>query len=129
LQLQEHRLITQETHMARLLDRDTLAAKLASQNAPRIVEALPEKYYLDWHLPGALHLPLDELESRATRILPDKDAEVVVYCASASCRNSHEAARRLEVLGYSNVAVYAGGKEDWQAAHLPIERVSSGLAA
>src|SRR5262245_2541729 len=115
--------------MTRFIDRDTLAGKLASPNPPRIVEALPEKYYRDWHLPGALHLPLDELESRAAATLPHRDAEVVVYCASASCRNSDEAARRLELLGYSNVAVYSGGKQDWQAAHLPIERERSGLAA
>lgn len=108
--------------MARFIDRDALAAKLASANPPRVVESLPEKYYRDWHLPGALHLPLDEVESRAARILPDKNAEVVVYCASASCRNSDAAARRLGLLGYNNVAVYAGGKEEWQAAHLPIER-------
>jgi len=115
--------------MTRFIDRDTLTTKLASQNPPRLVEALPEKYYRDWHLPGALHLPLDELEARVARILPDKDTEVVVYCASASCRNSEEGAQRLEVLGYSNVAVYSGGKQDWQAAQLPIERETSGLAA
>jgi rhodanese-related sulfurtransferase len=113
--------------MTRFIDRDALAGKLAGPNPPRVVESLPEKYYRDGHLPGALHLPLDELESRAGRILPDKDAEVVVYCASASCRNSDAAARRLGLLGYSNVAVYAGGKEDWRAAQLPIEREAADL--
>ena len=115
--------------MVRSIDRDALVSKLASHNPPRLVDALPEKYYRDWHLPGALHLPLDELESRAASVLPDKDAEVIVYCASASCRNSDAAARRLGLLGYHNVAVYTGGKQDWQDAGLPIERAEGQLAA
>ena len=114
--------------MVRSIDRDALVARLASENPPRLVEALPEKYYRDWHLPGALHLPLDEVEARAAGFLPDKEAEVVVYCASASCRNSDAVARRLGLLGYGNVAVYPGGKQDWQDAGLPIERDATGLA-
>lgn len=113
--------------MVRSIDRDALLARLASERPLRLVEALPEKYYRDWHLPRALHLPLDELEARAPNVLPDKDAEVVVYCASASCRNSDAAARRLGLLGYGNVAVYPGGKQDWEAAGLPIERGAAGL--
>ena len=115
--------------MVRSIDRDALVTKLASESRPRLVEALPEKYYRDWHLPGALHLPLDDVESSAGSVLPDKDAEVVVYCAGASCRNSDAAARRLVLLGYRNVAVYPGGKQDWQDAGLPIERAAAGLAA
>jgi rhodanese-related sulfurtransferase len=115
--------------LVRTIDRDSLVAKLRSHKPPRLVEALPEKYYRDWHLPGALHLSLDEVESHAASVLPDKDAQVVVYCASASCRNSDAAARRLEVLGYHNVAVYPGGKQDWQNAGLPVERDTNGLAA
>src|SRR5215468_8318009 len=115
--------------MVQSIDRDALVTKLASESPPRLVEALPEKYYLDWHLPGALHLPLDEVESQAASVLPDKDAEVVVYCASTSCRNSDAAARRLVLLGFRNVAVYPGGKRDWQDAGLPIERDATGLAA
>jgi rhodanese-related sulfurtransferase len=114
--------------MIRSIDRDELFAKLASENPPLLVEALPEKYYRDWHLPGALHLPLDEVESRASSVLPRKDAEVVVYCASESCRNSDAAARRLGLLGYRNVAVYRGGKQDWRDAGLLIERAAAGPA-
>jgi rhodanese-related sulfurtransferase len=115
--------------MVRTVDRDSLLAKLGNPTPPRLVEALPEKYYRDWHLPGALHLSLEELESSAARVLPDRDAEIVVYCASASCRNSDAAARRLAELGYRNVAVYSGGKQDWHEAGLPVEHDARGLAA
>ncbi|MGH8680469.1 MAG: hypothetical protein ACREVP_03055 [Burkholderiales bacterium] len=41
----------------------------------------------------------------AESVLPDKSAEIVVYCASSTCQNSHIAARRLEQAGYANVSV------------------------
>ena len=103
------------------IDRDTLYRKLQSADAPILVEALPEKYWNDWHLPGAKHLPHDQVRQLAPSILPDRNAEIVVYCASATCQNSHIAARVLDQLGYTNVAVYAGGKKDWQEAGLPVE--------
>jgi rhodanese-related sulfurtransferase len=106
----------------KLIDRDTLKRKLLSPGAPTLVEALPGKYWRDWHLPGAKHLPHDQARQLAAAVLPDRNAEIIVYCASATCQNSHIAARVLEQLGYGNVAVYAGGKQDWQEGGLPVER-------
>jgi len=108
--------------MTKLIDRETLNRKLKGVDAPVLVEALPEKYWRDWHLPGARHLPHDQVAELAATVLPDKGAEIVVYCASATCRNSHIAGARLEQLGYTNVAVFPGGKQDWQDAGLPVER-------
>jgi rhodanese-related sulfurtransferase len=104
------------------IDRDTLSRKLAGANPPVLAEALPEKYFDDWHLPGARHLPHDEVARLAPTVLPDKSAEIVVYCASRSCQNSHVAAAKLSQMGYANIAVYAGGKQDWSEAGLPVDR-------
>jgi rhodanese-related sulfurtransferase len=87
-----------------------------------LVEALPERYYLDSHLPGALHLPHDQVSTLAPALLGDKDREIVVYCANVNCQNSHQAAHALAMLGYRNVSVYAEGKQDWIAAGLPVEK-------
>ena len=108
--------------MLKTIDRDELRRKLAGANPPVLAEALPEKYFRDWHLPGARHLPHDEVERLAPAVLPDKSAEIVVYCASRSCQNSHVAAGKLVQLGYENVAVYSGGKQDWMDAGFPVER-------
>jgi rhodanese-related sulfurtransferase len=105
----------------KLIDRESLMRKLQSPVAPTLVEALPEKYWLDWHLPGAKHLPHDQVRQLAPAVLPDRNAEIVVYCASSTCQNSHIAARVLAQMGYTDVAVYAGGKQDWQEAGLPVE--------
>lgn len=109
----------------KLIDRNTLQAKLGRVT---LAEALPEKYWRDWHLPGATHLPHDQVKQLAPGLLPDKDAEIVVYCASSTCQNSHIAARTLAQLGYTNVAVYAGGKQDWQEAGLPVEQGEAATA-
>jgi len=63
-------------------------------------------------LPGARHLSRAHFESRVEDVLPDKDAEVVVYCASGV--RSAFAARTLEELGYSNVAHMTGGFNRWK---------------
>ena len=103
------------------ISREELRTRLSSASRPVLVEALPEKFYVAKHLPGALHLPHDQVDTLAAGTLPEKSAEIVVYCANRQCQNSHIAAHRLSVLGYTNVSVYAGGKQDWEEAGLPFE--------
>ncbi len=112
--------------MVATISRDELKAKLDSRAPVILVEALPEKYYRHAHLPGAINIPHDQVDALAPRLLPDKAAEIVVYCANLPCQNSKIAAGRLVDLGYANVREYAEGKQDWIDAGLPVE---SGLAA
>jgi rhodanese-related sulfurtransferase len=104
------------------ITRDDLNTRIAAGQPIVIVEALPESYFVKERLPGAINIPHDRIRELAPRLLPDKGAEIVTYCASATCRNSHIAAEILGAMGYTNVKVYAGGKQDWLAAGLPIER-------
>src|SRR5215831_7832694 len=111
--------------MTSTITRDELSSLIATQKAPLLFEALPAKYFDEWHLPGARNLPHDEVAALAPRLAPDKTAPIVVYCASASCQNSHIAAGRLVQLGYADVRVYAGGKKEWSEAGLPVEQGSA----
>lgn len=115
--------------MPKSIDRTQLQARLAAAPRPVLVEALPRKYFDDWHLPNARHVPHDEVRALAPSVLPDMNAEIVVYCASDTCQNSHIAARVLEQIGYTDVSVYAGGKQDWSDAGLPVERGAVAKAA
>jgi rhodanese-related sulfurtransferase len=101
--------------------RTELQAKLDGPTPPVLVEALPAGSYESGHLPGARNLPHDRVDELAPSVLPDKDAEVVVYCANGPCHNSGIAARRLEQLGYRHVYDYELGKQDWVEAGLPLE--------
>ncbi len=106
--------------MPRTITRDKLQVSLTKAPAPVLLEALPAKYYLDGHLPGALHFPHDRARTLAPVLVADKLAAIVVYCASDTCQNSHIAAATLEAVGYSNVRVYTGGKKDWIEAGLSV---------
>ncbi len=87
-----------------------------------LVEALPESYYRKHHIPCAINIPGDKVDELAPELLPDKDAEIVVYCFDAECRSSAIAGQRLQELGYTDVADYHAGKQEWIDAGLPMER-------
>jgi rhodanese-related sulfurtransferase len=112
---------SRETPMHRVITLDRLRARLESGDPVTLVEALPPMYYEREHLPGAINIPHDEVDALAPELLPDRDAEIVVYCASGPCQNSGSAARRLAALGYTNVSDYHEGKAEWIAAGLPVE--------
>lgn len=105
-----------------LITREELRDLLDRGEPLRLLEALPEGHYLRGHLPGALHFPHDQVRALAPLVLPDLKAAIVVYCASSTCRNSAIAAGVLAQLGYTNVRVYAGGKQDWEQAGFPLVR-------
>jgi rhodanese-related sulfurtransferase len=115
--------------MHRLIKREEIQQLLAAQAAVTLVEALPPGYYARGHLPGAVNLPHDQVRERAAQVLPDKSALIVVYCANTPCPNSAIAARTLEALGYTNVAEYVEGKQDWVEAGLPLDALLREVAA
>lgn len=80
--------------------------------AVAVVDVLPPATYRHGHLPGALNLPLTDIEN-AAEVLPDKGQEIILYCASFTCTASEQAAVRLQAMGYENVLDYAGGMIDW----------------
>jgi rhodanese-related sulfurtransferase len=86
-----------------------------------LVDAFSPMSYAASHLPGAINIPPAWVAERAPRRIPDRDAEIVVYCASVDCNSSHIVAEKLLALGYRNVRHYAEGKRDWVTAGLPLE--------
>ena len=100
-----------------------LAERLQSSQPPVVAEILGPQHFASGHLPLALNLPLEGFSEAAQRALPNKAADIVVYCASATCQNSDIAARKLQSLGYGNVRVFRGGKAAWRDAGLPLVTV------
>lgn len=104
--------------MASKIEREALRQKMERGDDFVLLETLAPEEFEKGHLPGARNLPPDRVEELAAERIPSKDAEVVVYCASADCDASVKTARKLEELGYTNVVDYEGGKADWKAADL-----------
>jgi rhodanese-related sulfurtransferase len=59
---------------------DELQAKLDGGDPVVLLEVLAPRYYRHSHLPGALNLPPGKAAEMASDLLPDKDAEIVLYC-------------------------------------------------
>ncbi len=106
--------------MTATITRDEVAAGIADGSLT-LVDALPESYYAQQHLPGALNLVVDDVDTRAPSLLPDRAAAIVTYCSNRACPNSGQVAAALERLGYTGVRKYAEGIQDWVEAGHPIE--------
>ncbi len=102
---------------------DELLRKIERGGTLVLIDALPPMAYAHSHLPGAINLPPSALDpDLVARRIPDANAEIVVYCANPDCDDSVATAQRLQELGYRNVLHYAGGKNEWREAGLPLER-------
>lgn len=106
--------------MTTVIDRTELQALIAAGTVT-LVDALPQSYYDQAHLPGALNLVESDVVTRAADLLPDLTATIVTYCSNVSCGNSLAVARGLERLGYEDVRTYPDGIQDWVAAGLPTQ--------
>ena len=66
--------------MVATISRDELKEKIDRGDAFQLVETLPPTAYAHAHLPGAVNIPPDKIIELAPRMLPDKRADIVVYC-------------------------------------------------
>jgi len=82
-------------------------------NGVTLVDVRESEEWDRGHIPGAKHVPRGYLESRIEGAQPDRDARIVLYCASG--QRSALAAHTLEdLLGYTNVASMTGGITLWK---------------
>ncbi len=63
------------------VSRDELKEKLDRKDKFFLVEALAPENFRHTHLPGAINIPWNRVGELAPRLLPDKNAEIVTYCA------------------------------------------------
>ena len=75
-----------------------------------ILDTREQDEFDEGHIPGAILIPYTEIENKAEEMLPDKEAQILVYCRSG--RRSKIAAESLAKLGYTNVKEF-GGIIDW----------------
>lgn len=102
------------------ISKEKLFEMLENEENFTLVEVLSEEDFRKGHLPSAINIPVDTLETQASERLPDKSKRVVVYCGSFLCTASTGAARALQSMGYTDVLDYKGGKKDWRDAGLPL---------
>ncbi len=90
---------------------------LAGPEPPLILDVRERDEWDEGHIPGAIHIPRGNLESRVEQAAPQKERPLVLYCASGN--RSAFAAKSLGELGYESVSSLAGGFADWKRNGFP----------
>ncbi len=88
------------------------AERLAAEPRPVLIDVRERDEYEQGFIPGAIHIARGNLETRIEANVPDRDAPVILYCASGT--RSAYAAKTLSELGYSDVVSLAGGFSGWK---------------
>jgi molybdopterin/thiamine biosynthesis adenylyltransferase/rhodanese-related sulfurtransferase len=103
------------------LSLEALKARLEerSQRPFTLVDVREKDEVRQGYIPGAVSIPRGFLEMQAEQKLPDKSAEIVVYCAGGT--RSAFAAKTLSELGYSNVVSANPGFVRWKDLKYPVE--------
>lgn len=98
------------------ISREELLRRTASGRVT-VIDVRPAGEYAAGHIPGAVSIPIAQLERRLAELPPD--AEAVAYCRGPYCVFAHDAVRLLRAHGRAARRL-AGGMPEWRLAGLPV---------
>jgi rhodanese-related sulfurtransferase len=99
------------------ITRDELRVRLERREPVQLVMALGHWAYDRLHIPGSLNF--NDYKDAAARLSPDQ--EIVIYCTNQACPASYRAYYQLLNMGFTKIARFDGGIEEWMEAGLPVE--------
>jgi sulfur-carrier protein adenylyltransferase/sulfurtransferase len=88
------------------------AERLAVEPRPVVLDVREREEYEQGLIPGAIHIPRGNLETRIESRVPDRSTPIIIYCASGA--RSAYAAKTLADLGYHDVVSLAAGFSGWK---------------
>jgi molybdopterin/thiamine biosynthesis adenylyltransferase len=103
----------------RFVSLDDLKKRIESGKPFTLVDVREKDEYRGGFIPGAVHVPRSNLESQSEQKLPDRNAEIILYCAGGT--RSAFAAKTLGELGYTNVTSANPGFIRWKDLKYPVE--------
>lgn len=99
---------------------DTKARVLDNPDGPVLIDVRERDEYEQGFIPRAQWIPRGFLELKIEDAVPERDKEIIVYCAGGT--RSALAAQALGQLGYAKVSSMAGGFRAWKNAGYAFER-------
>jgi rhodanese-related sulfurtransferase len=102
------------------ISADDLKEALESEHPPVVINTLGQDAHEAKHIPGSINVPSDDID-RVKTLVPNKNEQIVVYCANADCDASPRAAQTLEEMGYTNVLDFENGYAGWRQAGYPLD--------
>jgi molybdopterin/thiamine biosynthesis adenylyltransferase/rhodanese-related sulfurtransferase len=88
------------------------AERLVVEPRPVVLDVREREEYEQGMIPGSIHIPRGNLETRIESRVPNRSTPVVIYCASGT--RSAYAAKTMADLGYTDVVSLAGGFSGWK---------------
>ena len=113
------KLVDDAKSRVREVDVDEARRKVESGKA-QLIDVREESEWEAGHARGAQHLGKGVIERDIEERIPDKNAELILYCGGGF--RSALSADNIQKMGYTNVSSLAGGWRAWQAANAPIEK-------
>ena len=98
---------------------DTAEAAQLVQNGGTVLDVREPEEFEQGALVGAIHIPRGHLESQIETRIPDRDTQIVAYCAAGT--RSAFVAKTLNELGYTKVVSMDGGFTKWKSEGRPWE--------
>ena len=90
----------------------------ARQGLVTVLDVRPESEFKAGHLPGALNIPLSELENKLNEL--DREKEIIAYCRGPHCVLAYDAVEKLRQKGLKARRL-DGGYPEWKVMGLPVE--------
>lgn len=104
------------------VDRDLLVERVRSGKVT-VLDVRPAEEYLAGHIPGAVSIPLEQLEERLAELPSDR--EIVAYCRGPYCVMALDATDTLQSNGFEATR-FEEGIADWRARGLHVAVGSEG---
>lgn len=104
---------------AKVREMTPAEAKARLEAGASLVDVREDREWALGHVQGARHLGKGIIERDIEAAIPDKAAEIILYCGGGY--RSALAADALQQMGYRNVASMSGGWREWVAADYPVD--------
>jgi sulfur-carrier protein adenylyltransferase/sulfurtransferase len=107
----------------REIEPEEARERLADADAPLLIDVRTDRERGTSYIPGSVHLPMADVESKLKEIAPDANRPIITYCAVG--QRSLRILPTLASLGYDDAVSMAGGIVAWQALGYPTESPST----
>ena len=94
----------------RQIRMDEAIALMEGETGYIIVDVRTPEEYAEKHIPNAINIPNETIDTAEIPELPEKDQLILVYCRSGN--RSKQASQKLAAMGYTNVVEF-GGINSW----------------